>query len=530
MPKVSARRKGTSRNSGPLVLAHSYSRSQVIAGPDNDTSCLLPDALGTDKNPGPEAASGDEGEDEVPHRPHRHSNGSDNTSKIVAGLLGSLVGVFATILGILAWQRSKDSKRSRRLLAEGRSGWDEGSTDRVYDVQQGNHDVESSGAVAAGTRSMGQVNHRYGRSVPVAAWDGGYRDSPSAGWTYMSSLAPGLNPGQPPELGSRGRPGGNSPISPVGGQLHSATDASGFPLFRNRRCQSAFNLPVNRRREEEEEDLPSYLTSQEEIKGLPRYDPSVDGGAGLRRHLQDIRAAGQGPSEEMTEMMASQEEQDQAQRHEMSFAPSGVSSRINTPRLATAATVDAGNSKSPHAAQPTTAPRRLRLDSIGTEDSDQRGEVSNLLPSASTASTALGNHSRANNGGDFSDTRAEPILRHLPSGPNRPYSSLEANQVPRVTRSNSGVSTPPRAEIATSSTLNSIDRQRRNRTSGGDNNLRISTNVSPGQESTRSPFDDPDDQPTPISRLLDDSNRNDDVNGSRPNYWSRGSDWSQDSG
>ncbi|CAO1635915.1 unnamed protein product [Sympodiomycopsis kandeliae] len=527
-------KKGTSRNSGPLVLAHSYSRSQVIAGPDNDTSCLLPDALGTDRNPGPENANGDEGEYGSPHRPHRSSSGGDHTTKIVAGLLGSIVGVFATILAILAWQRSKDSKRSRRLLAEGRSEWDDGSADRVHHIQHGHNGIDSSGTVAAGTRSMGQVNHQYRRSVPVAAWDGGYQNSPSAGWTYMSSLAPGLNPGQPPEFGSRGRPGGNSPTSPVGpdGQPHSATGSSGFPLFRNRRRQSAFNFPVNRRREEEEEeDLPSYLTSQEEIKGLPRYDPSVDGGAGLRRHLQEIRAAGHVPSEEMMEMMASQEEQERAQRQEMSFAPSGVSSSINTSSLATAATIDAGNGNPPHGAGPTTAPRRSRLGSMGTEDDDHPDEESNLLASASTASSAMANRSGGDgNNHDSSSARAEPALRYLPSGPDRPYSSLETDPVPRVTRSDSGVSTPPRAEISTSSTLNSIDRQQRQRTSSGENSLRINTNVSQGPESTRSPFDDPDDQPTPISRLINNSNRNDDINGDRPNYWSGGSDWSQSSG
>lgn len=232
------------------------------------------------------------------------------------------------------------------------------------------------------------------RSVPVPTWDGTHRNSPSGGWTYMSSLVPGLNPGQPPEFGARGD--GTSP--------QSATEGH-FPLFRNRRRGSTLHAPVSRRREEEEEDLPSYLSAQEDIKGLPRYDPALDGGAGLRRHLQEMRALA-GASAEMQ-----QSSHDGPVGSQTADSVHGVSTSINP------------------------------SSGVGGGEGEQDLIQAQQAPAMQT------------------------ILRYLPSGPDRPYSSLETSQVPAVT------AMPPRAEVSQAATLTSLDRRGapRNRHSDDEN-------------------------------------------------------------
>lgn len=451
-----ARKKASSRKYSTQVLAHSFSKSTVVTGPDNDTSCLNTgkpansESEGDGMSRGGRKGSDDDG--------NGGSSKSNTTTKIVAALLGSLVGVFATILVILAWQRTRDSRRAKRMDTQ--NGWN-GSNDAIYAQDGGNASMTQLNGGNASANAMATATARDRRSVVVPAWDGGYRNSPSAGWTYMSSLVPGLNPGQPPGFGSRGD--GQSP--------QSATEGN-FPLFRNRRRGSAFDAPVARRREEEEEDLPSYLTSQEEIKGLPRYDPSLDGGVGLRRHLQEMRAAA-----------AAAEQGGQG----MPAIDAAVSSGVDA-----------------SASSPTAGAARLNYDE---EMSDN--ESSTLIQPQSQSQ----------------QQQMQTVLRYIPSSAERPYSTLETSQVPMTTP-------PPRAEVSQAATLNSIDR-RRGAGAGASRTqqqqpptLAISTRNIGGEtiaeEPAESPFDDRH-QPRDAThdRRVQSANR--------PSHLSRGSDWSQDS-
>lgn len=299
------------------ILAHSLARSNVIAGVLNNTSCL---PVGT--------ASDDDGSNSSPHHqnPPPSSAGPSHAVTIVAGFLGGLVGLFVAILIALAWHRRKENRR-RGLQGEG-------------------------GANSLDHTHGGRVGDR--RSIPIATWDGQYRNSPRGGWSYMTSLVPGLSMGEPPGFNSPGP-------SPIDGA---------FSMFRGRRRAGA----TNRRREDGEEDLPTYGKSEEEIKGLPSYEP----GMGLR----NLSAAANGhlQYQEMTQ-----------ERYR-----------------------DDGDE---------TYHEDYRLTTIGEQDE----------PDSTVNSPAT-------------------VLHYFPSGPSRPYSTLDLVNIHLPARA-------PAAEVASSVTMNSVARR-----------------------------------------------------------------------
>ncbi|PWN21089.1 hypothetical protein BCV69DRAFT_298873 [Microstroma glucosiphilum] len=333
------------------ILAHSLARSNVIAGVLNNTSCL---PVGTD--------SDDDGSNSSTHHGNiaPSSSGPSHAVTIVAGFLGGLVGLFVAILAALAWHRRKENRR-RCLQGEG-------------------------GANSLDHTHGGRIGDR--RSVPIATWDGQYRNSPRGGWSYMTSLVPGLSMGEPPGFNSPGP-------SPIDGA---------FSMFRGRRRAG----PTSRRREEGEEDLPTYGKSEEEIKGLPSYEP----GMGLRN--LSATANGHRQYQEMTQERYRDDADDSY--HE-----------------------------------------EHRLTAIREQEE----------PDSAVQSPAT-------------------VLHYFPSGPSRPYSTLDLVNIHLPARA-------PAAEVASSVTMNNVARRNTSRSDRGGSAAAAPDVSSSTSAISLDPFASPDD-------------------------------------
>jgi hypothetical protein len=333
------------------ILAHSLARSNVIAGVLNNTSCL---AVGTDSDDEGSSPSSHHG-DQAPS-----PSGPSHAVTIVAGFLGGLVGLFVAILAALAWHRRKENRR-RGLQGE-------------------------AGALSLDHTHGGRVADR--RSIPIATWDGQYRNSPRGGWSYMTSLVPGLSMGEPPGFNSPGP-------SPIDGA---------FSMFRGRRRAG----PTSRRREEGEEDLPTYGKSEEEIKGLPSYEP----GMGLRNLT--TTANGQHQYHQMTqERYRDDAEESYNEDH--------------------------------------------RLTTIGEQD-----EQDTAVNSPAT------------------------VLHYFPSGPSRPYSTLDLVNIHLPARA-------PAAEVASSVTMSNVARRASPRSGRGESVAAAPDVSSSTSAISLDPFASPDD-------------------------------------
>lgn len=246
---LKAPKQSSSNRGHPQILAQNIARSNVIAPTDGDASCLKSTSNGTADGSGdgsfPGGSRDGQGQDQ--------SRRSSNTVVVVAAVLGGLCGLFLALVGALCWHKRKDQRRLRQLAQSSGSGYS-------HDIAMARRSQLSGGYVAAadGSHQSTVASHNRARSSAVPLWDGGYRDGPSAGWGYMSSLAPGLSPQAPPAF-----------ASPTSSPIEGA-----FAALRGRRRRSnAHNAAVNRQREEGEEDLPTYGKSEEELKKLPTYEP-----------------------------------------------------------------------------------------------------------------------------------------------------------------------------------------------------------------------------------------------------------------
>lgn len=332
----------------PEVLAHTLVRSDVVAGDQNITTCLSSNA---DDGGGASPQQG---------RPSRKTDSDEKNRPviIVGALLGGLVTLFLALLVLLAIKRRRENRASARFRAA--------------------HPHLAGAGQDRGERMAmtGQSDNRM--SQPVALWDGGYRNSPSAGWNYMSSLVPGLNPGEPPAFLSP------TDTSPVDGHF---TLFRG-PAARRRQNDNAYGLQTRRRREDGEEDLPSYGKSEEERKGLPGYEP----GAGLRRVL--------------------------AQEY---------------------------------------------LSRLGHRGSNAAGDDGTSPQLDGADSPLLGNGPLRHEGGGVPPEGSTTVLTYIPSGPSRPYSTLETTLRPNSEFHTTTMQSPARAEVNNNMTLSSVERSRSGR-------------------------------------------------------------------
>ncbi|CAO1621167.1 unnamed protein product [Parajaminaea phylloscopi] len=250
-PRVFAARSARDPHRSTLqTVAQVIARSDVIAGPNNDTSCL-----GTATSS--PAGTGRKGSgDEAPWAGHggdpAASRSTDRTVIVVAAVLGGLCGLFIALVGALCWHKRKDQRRLRTLAEASGSGYSHdiamARRSQIHTAENARPSGDATGAASA---------HARGRSSAVPLWDGGYRDGPSAGWGYMASLAPGLAPQAPPAFSS-----------PTSSPIEGA-----FAAIRGRRRRNQNGAaPVNRRREDGDEDLPTYVLSEHEFKALPDYE------------------------------------------------------------------------------------------------------------------------------------------------------------------------------------------------------------------------------------------------------------------
>lgn len=280
--KTTAKNKPV-HTSVPQVVARAFFSSDVVEG--EDSSCLSsatrPVSNGTDSgDPGLYGHGSHDGSDDEDD--DGGSSGPNRSTVIIAALLGGLCGLFIAAVAALAWHKRRDQRRLRDL-AERTSGvrLSNRHSRSFYDGQDstggmtGSHVITmtaTNGSAAHGRQDdEGATASASGvrRSV-VPLWDGGYRDGPSAGWGYMSHLAPGLAPQAPPAFTS---------------PSESPSDAANgvFSAIRGRRNQQRgmYNglrpntAVTHRTRTEGEEDLPTYLKSEQDTKGLPGYDPGL---------------------------------------------------------------------------------------------------------------------------------------------------------------------------------------------------------------------------------------------------------------
>lgn len=342
-------KRATKSKDESQVLAHSLARSNVVAANNASTSCLSSSNNTASAGNSTDGAGSSDGDaDDSPNVPgsgsHHHS---DNATIIIAAFMGGLVGLFIALLAALGFHRHREAKRLRAMHANG---------------------------------SATSLNALPGDRQHVQLWDGRYGTSPSAGWSYMSRLVPGLNPGDPPSFVSP-----NS--SPVEGN---------FAGIRGRRRGNGFM--TSRRREEGDDELPSYGKSEEEIKGLPRYEP----GTGLRHLLStgQITRDNNRPGEHSSEHIC---------RRKACESP--LDPRNCTPSL-------------------TQCCPPSFTDHMSPRDQDYQHSADRAM-----------------------EQPMSTVLTYLPSGPSRPFSTLETSQVPSAMRS------PAAAEISSSVTVTSIDRR-----------------------------------------------------------------------
>ncbi|PWN18370.1 hypothetical protein BCV69DRAFT_304478 [Microstroma glucosiphilum] len=203
------------------IFAHSQARFEVIKGIPNSTSCL---PIATDsQQEGTKSSSSHV-------RPALVSSGPNHAVSIVAGLSGGLIGLFVAILAALAWHGRKENLRR---------------------YPQGEGDADS-------LDHLRRVNVVDRRPFRVAVWDRQYRNSPRAGWNYMTSLVPGLRMGEPSGFNAPG------PSPAIGS----------FSIIAEPREAA---LP-SRRRKEQKADPPSYYGESEEVtKGLSSYELGLSG-------------------------------------------------------------------------------------------------------------------------------------------------------------------------------------------------------------------------------------------------------------
>lgn len=222
------------------VVAQNIASSTVVSGASNITNCLpaIDSSIQT-TDPAWSNQDGDAGLDSSPT--------TNRTVILVAAVLGGLCGLFIALVAALCWHKRRDQKRLRVLAEISGRGYD-------HDIAMARRSQLHAEDISPGAASA--PGHSRTRSSVVPLWDGGYRDGPSAGWGYMSSLAPGLAPQAPPPF--------SLPTSPLEGAFAA--------IRRRRRRPQNLNPPVNRRREQGEEDLPTYICSEQETKALPGYE------------------------------------------------------------------------------------------------------------------------------------------------------------------------------------------------------------------------------------------------------------------